>query len=96
MALDGRKIYIDEEWLGELIKNINLNIKINEDIMKNDSSIDRTRQIDDNKKLIVKLDKYKKIDSEGYTFYHFFPNELEAIFWILLENNTVYGVGDKL
>lgn len=96
MALDGRKIYISEDWLEELIKNINLNIKINEDITKNDSSIDRTQQIDDNKKLIEKLDKYKKNDSEGYTFYYLFPNELESIFWILLENNSVFGVSDNL
>lgn len=92
MALDGRKIYIAEDWINSLILNIEENIRINISIMENNPDKNRAKEIDDAQYMIKKLNKYKKVDSEGKTYYYLFPNELELIMWILLENNCVYEI----
>lgn len=90
MALDGRKVYINEDWLEALKENINDNIKFNKIIMENNPETNRTKEIDDAEYLMKKLDMYKKIDSENRIYYYLFPNELELIMWILLENTQFY------
>jgi len=90
MALDGRKVYINEDWLEALKENINDNIKFNKIIMENNPEVNRTKEIDDAEYLLKKLDMYKKIDGENRIHYYLFPNELELIMWILLENTQFY------
>lgn len=90
--MDGRKVYLND-WLEILLKNINKNIEVNEELRDNcedEKAKEKYDQhvIEDNK-LLQKLDTYKKTDVEGHIFYYFFPNELESIMWILLENSCL-------
>lgn len=78
--MDGRKISLGNDWNDFLIKIINTNIKQNE-------LTEETKQyVNRNKKLLNKMEKYKKINDKGEVYYYFFSNELEDIIWILLES----------
>lgn len=87
MSLDGRKIYMSEEWLDLLKRNINYNIEVNKAIMEEDSSDTYSQEINDAEYMLKKLDKYKKVDSENNIYFYLFPNELEYIMRILLQNS---------
>lgn len=90
--LNGQKVVLND-WLDVLIKNINKNIEVNEELRDNckdeEKQKEYNRHVTDDNKLLDKLEKYKKTDAEGHVFYYFFPNELEAIMWVLLENSTL-------
>lgn len=90
--LNGQKVVLND-WLDVLIKNINKNIEVNSDLRNNCEDEEKQKEyarhvIDDNK-LLEKLEKYKKSDAEGHVFFYFFPNELESIMWVLLENSAL-------
>ena len=42
--------------------------------------------IDRNNRLLDKLEKYKKTNKDGETYYYFYQRELKDLVWILLEN----------
>ncbi len=83
---NGRKIYMSEEWLNVLKENITLNKNILEHTGYNRI---REYEIEECENLLLKLDKYLKTDEDNNTYFYFFPNELETIMWLLLENSVV-------
>lgn len=90
--LNGQKVYLND-WLETLVKNINKNIEVNEELKSSCKDEEKQKEYDrhilNDNKLLKKLETYKKTDSEGHVFYYFFPNELEDIMWILLENSLL-------
>lgn len=88
--MDGRKIYLND-WLKELIKNINYNIEKNKECYELKFDDDYLKCVSRDEKLLEKMDKYKKTDEKGNVYFYFFPNELETILWIFLENSILRG-----
>lgn len=85
MKLDGRKVYLND-WLEDLIFNIDLNIKINTEIYDKINDNECKKYIERDNKLKEKLEQYKKTDENNKVYFYFFPSELETIMWIFLEN----------
>lgn len=89
--MDGRKIYFCDDW-ERMIKLININTQV----LKLSKKEEKTDKYDDyierNEKIVEKLNKYKKVDSNGKIYLYVFPNELEDIMWILYENNIGCGL----
>lgn len=87
--LNGRKIYFGD-WLDQLKYSIYTNIEISE-VLK-ETKKDKKEYFEERiricNKLIDKIEKYAKEDEIGEYMY-MFPNELEDIMWILLENSFV-------
>lgn len=84
--MDGRKIYFND-WLDVLIDSIEQNTDNHHLLKEYTKETEKCeKRILENKKLIEKINKYKKTDSDGNTYLFLFPNELEEIMWIFLEN----------
>lgn len=88
--MDGRKVYLNE-WLSELIKNINKNIEINKKMDELNPNSGYLSYVDRDQNLLDKIDKYKKTDADGNVYFYFFPNELENMLWVFLENSFCKG-----
>lgn len=89
----GKKVYLND-WLLDLYLNIEQNISLNTLMFNKSNDVVYQRYIDRDIKLKNKLDTYKKIDTEGNTYFYFFSSELIDFLWIFLENNYYKG-GDK-
>ena len=92
--MDGRKVYLND-WLEEMIKYINFNIKMNKRYAEMHPEGNYLSYVSRDEKLLDKIEKYKKVDSEGHIYFYFFPNELESLMWVMMENVTLLGGVDN-
>lgn len=88
--MDGRKVYVND-WLEEIIADINFNMKINKEYAEKYPDGNYLSYVYRDEKLLDKIEKYKKVDNEGHIYFYFFPNELESLMWVMIENITLMG-----